>query len=184
MSQDDSTAPESAPSSAGSTQRSSKVPLYAGLALLLVIGLVAFFALTGGGDDSAAADCVSEKVAVTAAPVMESLVVEAVKDVNGRCGTPGSHGSRRNPGSIGSHESPESRGNLAPRAKDASPASRGNCRKRRAPSWSRPAITIGADRWTLRPRTATTRSARRHPRARNTRRGPHRTCSPNLDSVK
>lgn len=82
MSQDDSTAPESAPSSAGATQRSGKVPLYAGLALVLVIGLVAFFALGGGGDDSEAADCVSEKVAVTTAPVMEDLVAEAVKDVN------------------------------------------------------------------------------------------------------
>ncbi|MCW2735858.1 VWA domain-containing protein [Nocardioides sp.] len=84
MSQDDSTAPESAPSSAGADRRTGlagSVPLLVGLALLLVVGVVAFLTL-GGSDDSEAADCVSEQVTLTTAPVMESLVAEAVKDVN------------------------------------------------------------------------------------------------------
>ncbi len=85
MSQDDSTAPESAPSSVGPERRSGlagTVPLLAGLVLLLVIGLFAFFSLTGGDDSQPAADCVSEQVTLTTAPVMADLVAEAVKDVN------------------------------------------------------------------------------------------------------
>jgi Mg-chelatase subunit ChlD len=84
MSLDDSTAPESADTSASPERRSAlagKVPLLAGLALLLVVGLIAFLVL-GGDDDSEAADCVSEQVTLTTAPVMEDLVKEAVKDVN------------------------------------------------------------------------------------------------------
>lgn len=85
MSQDDSTAPESAPPTAGADRRSGlagKVPLLVGLALLLVVGLAAFFTLKGSGDAQAAADCVPEQVTLTTAPVMEKLVAEAVKDVN------------------------------------------------------------------------------------------------------
>jgi len=84
MSQDDSTAPESAPSSVRSDRRpdlAGKVPLLVGLALLLVVGVIAFLTL-GGGDDSEAADCVSEQVTLTTAPVMESLVEQAVEHVS------------------------------------------------------------------------------------------------------
>lgn len=84
MSLDDSTAPETVDSPAGAHRRSTpagNVPLLAGLALVLVVGLIAFFTL-GGDDDSAAADCVSEKVTLTTAPAMEGLVSRAVKDVN------------------------------------------------------------------------------------------------------
>ena len=84
MSLDDSTAPESAATSASPEKRSGlagKVPLLVGLALLLVVGLIGFLVL-GGDDDSEAADCVSEQVTLTTAPVMEDLVKEAVKDVN------------------------------------------------------------------------------------------------------
>ena len=58
------------------------MPLLVGLALLLVVGVIAFLVLTGSGDDTEAADCVSEQVTLTTAPVMEDLVKEAVKDVN------------------------------------------------------------------------------------------------------
>ena len=84
MSQDDSTAPESAPISSGADQRSGRslrTPLLGGLALLVVAG-AAFVVLTGGADETEAADCVSEKVTLTTAPVMKSLVEAAVKDVN------------------------------------------------------------------------------------------------------
>lgn len=85
MSLDDSTpAPESADNTEHARSRSGLAGsplLLVGLALLLVIGLVGFFALRGG-DDSEAADCVSEKVTLTTAPVMEGLVKQAVKDVN------------------------------------------------------------------------------------------------------
>ncbi len=81
MSLDDSTAPGSADSSGGAHRSGphGKVALVVGL-VLLVVGGVAFFAL--GDDDSQAADCVSEQVTLTTAPVMEALVKEAVKDVN------------------------------------------------------------------------------------------------------
>jgi hypothetical protein len=85
MSQDDSTAPETAPSSASADRRSGlagKVPMLVGLALLLVVGVTAFVVLTGSTSETEAADCVSEEVTLTTAPVMESLVAEAVKDVN------------------------------------------------------------------------------------------------------
>lgn len=85
MSQDDSTAPESAPSNAGHERRSGlagRLPLLAGLVLLLVVGLFAFFTFTGGDDSQAAADCVSEQVTLTTAPVMADLVDQAVKEVN------------------------------------------------------------------------------------------------------
>ena len=85
MSQDDSTAPESVHGPAHAERRSGpagKVPLLIGLALLLVVGLVAFLALKGGGEESAAADCISAEVTLTTAPVMEDLVAQAVKHVN------------------------------------------------------------------------------------------------------
>ena len=85
MSQDDSTAPESAPSSAGAARRSAisgKVPLIVGAALVLVVGAVAFLVLGGGGKDAAADGCFREQVTLTTAPVMEDLVAAAVKDVN------------------------------------------------------------------------------------------------------
>ena len=76
MSLDDSTpAPESADTGRAATRSglTGNPLLLGGLALLLVIGLVGFFALRGG-DDSEAADCVSEQVTLTTAPVMEGLV--------------------------------------------------------------------------------------------------------------
>lgn len=86
MSQDDSTAPVSAHTTSAGHRRSGlagRVPMLVGLALLLVVGVIAFVVLGGGGSDTTdATDCVSEKVALTTAPVMESLVEEAVKDVN------------------------------------------------------------------------------------------------------
>ena len=84
MSLDDSTAPEGADTAASSDRRSGpagKVPLLVGLALLLVVGVIAFLTL-GGDGDSEAADCVSEEVTLTTAPVMADLVAQAVEDVN------------------------------------------------------------------------------------------------------
>ena len=84
MSLDDSTPAPSADNSGHARQRAGltgKPLVLIGLALLLVIALVGFFALRGG-DDSEAADCVSEQVTLTTAPVMEDLVKQAVKDVN------------------------------------------------------------------------------------------------------
>ena len=57
------------------------VPLLAGLALLLVIGVIGFFVIGGGSEDSEASNCVSEKITITTAPVMEPLIKEAVKSV-------------------------------------------------------------------------------------------------------
>lgn len=82
MSQDDSTAPESAGTPGVAAPRSPSTWVLAGLALVLVIGLVGFFALRGDGNVPAGSDCVSEVVTLTTAPVMEDLVAEAVKDVN------------------------------------------------------------------------------------------------------
>jgi Mg-chelatase subunit ChlD len=82
MSQDDSTAPESAGTPGVAAPRSPSTWVMAGLALVLVIGLVGFFALRGDGNEPAGSDCVSEVVTLTTAPVMEDLVAEAVKDVN------------------------------------------------------------------------------------------------------
>ncbi|HEY0645018.1 MAG TPA: substrate-binding domain-containing protein [Nocardioides sp.] len=84
MSLDDSSAPESADTAASPDKRSGlagKVPLLVGLALVLVVGVLAFLTL-GGDGGSEAADCVSEEVTLTTAPVMEDLVAQAVKDVN------------------------------------------------------------------------------------------------------
>ncbi|WP_210650363.1 substrate-binding domain-containing protein [Nocardioides sp. SYSU D00065] len=84
MSLDDSTAAPDGSQTSGGSRRSSRtgrVPLLVGLALLLVIGVVGFLVI-GGGDDTEAADCVSEQVTLTTAPVMESLVAQAVEDVN------------------------------------------------------------------------------------------------------
>ena len=57
------------------------VPLLVGLALLLVVGVIGFVVLTGGDEESEAADCVSEEVTLTTAPVMEPLVQEAVASI-------------------------------------------------------------------------------------------------------
>jgi Mg-chelatase subunit ChlD len=84
MSLDDSSAPESADTAASPDKRSGlagKVPLLVGLALVLVVGVLAFLTL-GGDKGSEAADCVSDEVTLTTAPVMEDLVAQAVKDVN------------------------------------------------------------------------------------------------------
>ncbi len=82
MSQDDSTAPESADAPGDPGRRLPNTWALVGLALALLIGVVGFFVLGGDGDDSASADCISEVVTLTTAPVMEDLVAEAVKDVN------------------------------------------------------------------------------------------------------
>ncbi|HEV2797155.1 MAG TPA: substrate-binding domain-containing protein, partial [Nocardioides sp.] len=83
MSLDDSNAPEtgqSAPRTRGGLF--GNVPLLLGLVLVVALGLVAAFTFVGGEESSAEADCVSEKVTLTTAPVMEDLVKAAVKDVN------------------------------------------------------------------------------------------------------
>jgi hypothetical protein len=51
MSQDDSTAPESAGTPGVAAPRSPSTWVLAGLALVLVIGLVGFFALRGDGNE-------------------------------------------------------------------------------------------------------------------------------------
>ena len=82
MSQDDSSAPETAPHSGAAAGRSRNPFVLAGLALVLVLGLITFFAMRGNSDTPEGSDCVSEKVSLTTAPVMEDLVKAAVKDVN------------------------------------------------------------------------------------------------------
>lgn len=82
MSQDDSSAPETAPSSGAAAGRSRNPFVLAGLAIVLVVGLLGFFAMRGNSDTPEGADCVSEQVTLTTAPVMEDLVKQAVKDVN------------------------------------------------------------------------------------------------------
>ena len=74
MSLDDSTAPETAATSGGADRRSPNIWLMAGLALLLVVGLLGFFAMRSDSTTPEGADCVSEDVTITTAPVMESLV--------------------------------------------------------------------------------------------------------------
>lgn len=85
MSLDDSTtAPEGADTTGGRHRPAGpggRTVLLSGLALLLVVGVAGFFAL-GGDKGAEASDCVSEKVTLTTAPVMEDLVHQAVKDVN------------------------------------------------------------------------------------------------------
>ena len=85
MSLDDSTAPETAPDTAdgsGAAGRSAKTFVLGGLALALVVGLIGFFAVRGASGEPEGADCISEVVTLTTAPVMEDLVKQAVKDVN------------------------------------------------------------------------------------------------------
>lgn len=82
MSQDDSTAPESADNSGAAVRRSGNSFVLGGLALVLVLAFITFFAMRGNSDTPGGADCVSEQVTLTTAPVMEDLVREAVKDVN------------------------------------------------------------------------------------------------------
>ncbi|KRE92901.1 hypothetical protein ASG76_15705 [Nocardioides sp. Soil774] len=82
MSQDDSSAPETAPHPGAAAGRSRNPFVLAGLALVLVLGLITFFAMRGNSNTPEGADCVSEKVTLTTAPVMEDLVKAAVKDVN------------------------------------------------------------------------------------------------------
>ncbi|MFM6849100.1 MAG: substrate-binding domain-containing protein, partial [Terrabacter sp.] len=83
MSQDDSSAPETAPHPGAAAAGRSRNPfVLAGLALVLVLGLITFFAMRGNSDTPEGSDCVSEKVTLTTAPVMEDLVKAAVKDVN------------------------------------------------------------------------------------------------------
>ena len=85
MSLDDSTTPaaEGAGTDTGTPGRGlgRNVPLLVGLALLLVVGVIGFVVLTGGDEESEAADCVSEEVTLTTAPVMEPLVQEAVASI-------------------------------------------------------------------------------------------------------
>ncbi len=86
MSLDDSTtAPDGADSPGG--RRSAARPagttlIVGGVALLLLVGGLVFFMVKGGASGSEAADCVSEQVRLTTAPVMEDLVKQAVKSVN------------------------------------------------------------------------------------------------------
>ncbi|RYC11216.1 substrate-binding domain-containing protein [Nocardioides zhouii] len=85
MSLDDSNAPETGQSAPASGRRSGpfgNVPLLVGLVLVIVGGLAAIFTLGGGDDGPTSSDCVSDKVTLTTAPVMEDLVKQAVKDVN------------------------------------------------------------------------------------------------------
>ncbi len=86
MSQDDSNVPGNGPSSSPAAASRSglrgSVPLLVGLVLVVAAGLFAVFTLGSGDDGPASADCVSDKVALTTAPVMEDLVKQAVKDVN------------------------------------------------------------------------------------------------------
>lgn len=85
MSQDDSNAPGNGPSSPAAARRTGllgNVPLLVGLVLAVAAGMFAVFTLGSGDDGPASADCVSDKVALTTAPVMEDLVKQAVKDVN------------------------------------------------------------------------------------------------------
>jgi Mg-chelatase subunit ChlD len=85
MSLDDSTAAETAPDTAdgsGAAGRPAKTFVLGGLALALVVGLIGFFAVRGASGEPEGADCISEVVTLTTAPVMEDLVKQAVKDVN------------------------------------------------------------------------------------------------------
>ena len=83
MSLDDSNAPETghtAPLKRAGLLRN--VPLLLGLVLVVALSLVAASVLIGGDESPAGADCVSAKVRLTTAPVMEDLVNQAVADVN------------------------------------------------------------------------------------------------------
>ena len=89
MSLDDS----AVPGTGQPAPRKRNVPLIVGLVLVVALGLVAAFTLVGGDDAPAQADCVSEKVTLTTAPVMEDLVKEAVADVNADAANSGSDDS-------------------------------------------------------------------------------------------
>jgi Mg-chelatase subunit ChlD len=78
MSLDDS----AAPGTGQPAPRKRNVPLIVGLVLVIALGLVAAFTFIGGDQAPAEADCVSEKIALTTAPVMADLVEQAVADVN------------------------------------------------------------------------------------------------------
>jgi Mg-chelatase subunit ChlD len=83
MSLDDSNAPENGqPAPRRRSGLLGNVPVLIGLVLVVALGLVAAYTFVGGDESSAKADCVSEKVTLTTAPVMEDLVKAAVKDVN------------------------------------------------------------------------------------------------------
>lgn len=85
MGPDDSTTPAADGADTGTSTPSRglgrKIPMLVGLALLLVVGVIGFVVLTGGDEESEAADCVSEEVTLTTAPVMEPLVKEAVASI-------------------------------------------------------------------------------------------------------
>ena len=78
MSLDDS----AAPGTGQPAPRKRNAPLIVGLVLVIALGLVAAFTFIGGDQAPAEADCVSDKVTLTTAPVMEELVKQAVADVN------------------------------------------------------------------------------------------------------
>jgi Mg-chelatase subunit ChlD len=82
MSTDDFSAPDETGGGGARRRSSGRTPLLVGLALLLVVGVGGFLALQGGANGSEAADCVSQQVALTAAPVMKDLVEQAVAKVN------------------------------------------------------------------------------------------------------
>src|SRR5688500_3488515 len=82
MSLDDSNAPGTGQPAPQRSGLLGSVPLVLGLVLVLALGLVAAFTLIGGDEAPAEADCVSDTVTLTTAPVMEDLVKQAVRDVN------------------------------------------------------------------------------------------------------
>ena len=77
---DDSSTPAGHGAGTGAP-RSRNVPMLVGLALVLVVGVIGFFVLTGGDEGSEAAGCVSEEVTLTTAPVMAPLVEEAIASI-------------------------------------------------------------------------------------------------------
>lgn len=83
MSHDDSNMPasESAATPDHQASKGSRTPLIIGVALALVVGVLAFMFLGGGGDEDAAANCVKDEVLLTTAPATKSLVEQAVKSV-------------------------------------------------------------------------------------------------------
>lgn len=84
MSLDDSTAPEDTGPAGSDGTRTGRpgTPLVIGLALVLLVGVVGFFALRGGDAEADGTDCVKDEVTLTTAPVMEPLVTEAVESVS------------------------------------------------------------------------------------------------------
>ena len=83
MSLEDSTAPGTGqPAPRKRPGLLGNVPLLLGLVLVIALGIVAAFTFMGGDDSPANADCVSEKVRLTTAPVLEDLVDQDVAHVN------------------------------------------------------------------------------------------------------